>query len=77
MARGNVTFATRMSVSEGLPFVYSSLSIGLENMAALGKRQAQLDAMPTDQANNARARGGHQSHRVVATQDKTGPELYP
>ena len=73
MARGNVTFATRMSVSEGLPFVYRSLTIGLENMAALDKRQAQLDAMPTDQANNARAREAI-SH-IESSLRRTRPDL--
>ena len=57
MTRGNVTFATRVSVSEGLPFVYRSLTVGLENMAALDTRQAQLDARGApDPANRARTR---------------------
>ena len=56
MAEGNVTFATRVSVSEGLPLVYRSTSYDLENMAALDMRQAQLDAMPPS-ADPGAARG--------------------
>ena len=56
LAEGNVTFPSRLSVAEGLPVVYRSTSFGLENMAALDTRQAQLDAMPPP-ANPGAARG--------------------
>ena len=46
LADGNVSFPTRISVAEGLPLVYRSSSYGLENLAALDTRQAQIDAMP-------------------------------
>ena len=56
MAKAGVAFATRVTVSDGLPAVYRSLTPGLANSAALVTRQEQLDAMPPDQANTARAR---------------------
>ena len=46
MGRANVTFGTRVSAGEGVPNVYRSVTLGLENLAALDTRQAQLDAMP-------------------------------
>ena len=74
MARGNVTFPIRVSVSEGLPFVYRSLTVGLENMAALEKSQAQLDAMPANApANQARAREAI-SH-IESSLRRTRPDL--
>lgn len=56
MSGAGVTFGTRITVSDGLPAVYREVTPGLGNMAALATRQAQLDTMPTDEANAARAR---------------------
>ena len=45
MAAADVSFRNRISVLEGQPSIYRSVTPGLANMAALDARRAELDAM--------------------------------